>query len=50
VGQAPSATTGTTGAGQLPRTGLDLVPLAALGLALVGAGLVLMRRAARDRR
>jgi LPXTG-motif cell wall-anchored protein len=31
--------------GELPRTGLDLVPLALAGVALVAAGLVLRRRA-----
>jgi LPXTG-motif cell wall-anchored protein len=42
---APQATATTGGGGELPRTGLDLAPLAAAGLALVAAGLVLRRRA-----
>jgi LPXTG-motif cell wall-anchored protein len=42
----PSATTTQTGGGgELPRTGLDLAPLALAGIALVAAGLVLRRRA-----
>jgi LPXTG-motif cell wall-anchored protein len=41
----PSAATTTTGRGELPRTGLDLAPLALLGIALVAAGLLLRRRA-----
>ena len=40
---APAAQTG--GGGELPRTGLDLAPLALAGIALVAAGLVLRRRA-----
>jgi hypothetical protein len=35
--------------GQLPRTGLDLVPVALVGVALVLAGLALRRRAADGR-
>jgi len=42
--QPPEATT-TTGGGELPRTGLDLAPLALLGIVLVAAGLLLRRRA-----
>jgi LPXTG-motif cell wall-anchored protein len=42
---APAATTQVGGAGELPRTGLDLAPLALVGIALVTAGLVLRRRA-----
>ena len=38
----------TTG-GELPRTGLDLAPLVVLGLALVGAGLLLRRRTGHGR-
>jgi LPXTG-motif cell wall-anchored protein len=43
----PSATATQTGGGggQLPRTGLDLAPLALAGIVLVAAGLVLRRRA-----
>jgi LPXTG-motif cell wall-anchored protein len=42
----PTATaTQTGGSGELPRTGLDLAPLALAGIALVAAGLVLRRRA-----
>ena len=42
----PTATaTQTGGGGELPRTGLDLAPLALAGIALVAAGLVLRRRA-----
>ncbi|MEN3283684.1 MAG: hypothetical protein V7607_4824 [Solirubrobacteraceae bacterium] len=42
----PTATaTQTGGGGELPRTGLDLAPLALAGLALVAAGLLLRRRA-----
>jgi LPXTG-motif cell wall-anchored protein len=41
----PSAGTTATGGGELPRTGLDLAPLALLGIALVAAGLLLRRRA-----
>jgi LPXTG-motif cell wall-anchored protein len=44
---APSAQ--TSGGGELPRTGLDLAPLALAGLALVAAGLVLRRRAGHGR-
>jgi LPXTG-motif cell wall-anchored protein len=40
----PSAST-TNAEGELPRTGLDLAPLALLGIALVAAGLLLRRRA-----
>jgi len=40
----PTATTGG-GSGELPRTGLDLAPLALAGIALVAAGLLLRRRA-----
>ena len=40
----PTATTGG-GSGELPRTGLDLVPLVLVGIALVAAGLLLRRRA-----
>jgi hypothetical protein len=52
---APSAqqTTATTqqraAAQQLPRTGLDVLPLVIGGIALVAAGLALRRRAAHDR-
>jgi LPXTG-motif cell wall-anchored protein len=35
--------------GELPRTGLDLVPLALAGVALVAAGLLLRRRAGHGR-
>jgi LPXTG-motif cell wall-anchored protein len=41
----PSATATNVGGGELPRTGLDLAPLALLGIALVAAGLLLRRRA-----
>jgi LPXTG-motif cell wall-anchored protein len=42
----PTATaTQTGGGGELPRTGLDLAPLALAGVALVAAGLLLRRRA-----
>lgn len=45
---APSAAGAGTGAGssgdQLPRTGADVLPLAGLGAALIGAGIVLLRR------
>jgi LPXTG-motif cell wall-anchored protein len=43
----PTATATQTagGGGELPRTGLDLAPLALAGIALVAAGLVLRRRA-----
>ena len=40
----PAATTGG-GSRELPRTGLDLAPLVAAGIALVAAGLLLRRRA-----
>ena len=30
--------------GQLPRTGYDVIPVALLGIALVGTGVVLLRR------
>jgi LPXTG-motif cell wall-anchored protein len=40
-----AAPTAQTGGGELPRTGLDLAPLAAAGVALVAAGLLLRRRA-----
>ena len=39
-----SAPTTTTSGGELPRTGLDLAPLALLGVALVATGLLLRRR------
>ena len=39
---APSAQTGAVR--ELPRTGLDLAPLVAVGIALVAAGLLLRRR------
>jgi LPXTG-motif cell wall-anchored protein len=41
-----TATAPATGApaAQLPRTGFDVVPLALLGAALIGAGLLLLRR------
>jgi LPXTG-motif cell wall-anchored protein len=42
---APAPTTQAGGGGELPRTGLDLAPLALAGIALVAAGLVLRRRA-----
>jgi LPXTG-motif cell wall-anchored protein len=46
----PTATaTQTGGGGELPRTGLDLAPLALAGLALVAAGLLLRRRAGHGR-
>jgi LPXTG-motif cell wall-anchored protein len=48
----PQTATGSqpaAGAGELPRTGLDLVPLALVGVALVAAGLVLRRRAGHGR-
>jgi hypothetical protein len=45
---APSAQSGA-GSGELPRTGLDLVPLAVAGVALVAAGLALRRRAGHGR-
>jgi LPXTG-motif cell wall-anchored protein len=35
---------------ELPRTGFDLIPLAVLGVALVAAGLLLLRRRASDGR
>jgi LPXTG-motif cell wall-anchored protein len=35
---------------QLPRTGFDVIPLAIAGVALVAAGLVLLRRRAADGR
>jgi LPXTG-motif cell wall-anchored protein len=35
---------------ELPRTGFDLIPLALLGVALVAAGLLLLRRRASDGR
>jgi LPXTG-motif cell wall-anchored protein len=38
---APAA---TATAAQLPRTGFDVLPLALVGVALIGAGLVLLRR------
>jgi LPXTG-motif cell wall-anchored protein len=42
----PTATaTQVGGGGELPRTGLDLAPLALAGIALVAAGLLLRRRA-----
>jgi LPXTG-motif cell wall-anchored protein len=50
VGQVEGATAGSTGAGQLPRTGFDVLPVAALGLVLVVAGLALLRRTAHGRR
>jgi LPXTG-motif cell wall-anchored protein len=40
----PTTTTGD-GSGELPRTGLDLAPLAVAGIALVAGGLLLRRRA-----
>jgi LPXTG-motif cell wall-anchored protein len=43
--QAAAQGTGTT-SGQLPRTGYDVVPVAIGGLALVAAGLLLLRRRA----
>jgi LPXTG-motif cell wall-anchored protein len=43
--QAEAAPSAQTGGGELPRTGLDLAPLALVGIALVAAGLVLRRRA-----
>lgn len=43
--QPTATTTQTGGGGELPRTGLDLAPLALAGIALVAAGLVLRRRA-----
>lgn len=39
----PSATA-QQGAGQLPRTGFDVLPLVLLGVALIGTGAVLLRR------
>ena len=48
----PTATvtaTKTGGGGELPRTGLDLAPLALAGIALVAAGLLLRRRAGHGR-
>jgi LPXTG-motif cell wall-anchored protein len=49
----PQTTTSQAGpvasGGQLPRTGLDLAPLALAGAALVGAGLALRRRAGHGR-
>jgi LPXTG-motif cell wall-anchored protein len=45
----PQASTQTSPAGELPRTGLDLAPPALAGLALVAAGLVLRRRAGHGR-
>jgi LPXTG-motif cell wall-anchored protein len=39
----------TTSSGELPRTGLNLLPLALAGAALVAAGLVLRRRAGHGR-
>jgi LPXTG-motif cell wall-anchored protein len=43
--QSTATATQTGGGGELPRTGLDLAPLALAGIALVAAGLVLRRRA-----
>jgi len=43
--QPTATTTQAGGGGELPRTGLDLAPLALAGIALVAAGLVLRRRA-----
>jgi LPXTG-motif cell wall-anchored protein len=41
----------TTAAGaQLPRTGYDVLPLALLGVVLLGAGVVLLRRRGADGR
>ncbi|MGZ4268996.1 MAG: LPXTG cell wall anchor domain-containing protein [Solirubrobacteraceae bacterium] len=39
---APAASAATSA--QLPRTGADVLPLALLGLALIGAGVLLLRR------
>jgi hypothetical protein len=44
--QAPAATSAPSA---LPRTGLDLIPVALVGLALVAAGLALRRRGAHGR-
>jgi LPXTG-motif cell wall-anchored protein len=47
---SPPPQTGTAAAsGELPRTGLNLVPLALAGVALVAAGLALRRRAGHGR-
>jgi LPXTG-motif cell wall-anchored protein len=47
---SPPAPTGTAAdSGELPRTGLNLVPLALAGVALVAAGLALRRRAGHGR-
>jgi LPXTG-motif cell wall-anchored protein len=45
----PTATTATpppsgTSSGELPRTGFPLLPVAGVGVVLVGAGLLLLRR------
>ena len=47
----PTATTATpppsgTSSGELPRTGFPLLPVAGVGVLLVGAGLLLLRRRA----
>jgi LPXTG-motif cell wall-anchored protein len=47
--QAAPAPAAQTDGGELPRTGLDLAPLAAAGIALVAAGLLLRRRAGHGR-
>ena len=50
AGTSPPAPTGTAAqSGELPRTGLNLVPLALGGVALVAAGLALRRRAGHGR-
>jgi LPXTG-motif cell wall-anchored protein len=41
---APAAGTNSAPAAQLPRTGADVLPLALLGVVLLGAGVALLRR------
>jgi LPXTG-motif cell wall-anchored protein len=48
-GSSGAASGSSTAGGELPRTGLDLAPLVVLGLALVGAGLLLRRRTGHGR-
>jgi LPXTG-motif cell wall-anchored protein len=43
---APAAAAPAATSPQLPRTGFDVLPLALLGVALIGAGALLLRRRA----